>query len=193
MDSTKEVLKKPRLTKSTIERSDFLSTGSTLLNLACTGYPDGGFAKGFFYFMVGDSKSGKTFLSRTCLAEATINSHFKNYRLVYDDVEGGALMDTRRYFGDGLADRLEPPDVDADGESVYSETIEDFYFNLDDALSADRPCIYVLDSMDAVNTDYSRKKFDEKKKASRKGTKAKGDTRQAFDLFYLNSETQVAS
>ena len=174
-DNIKKAIRKPQPTKTSIKKSDLLSTGSTILNLACTGYPDGGFWKGAYFYIVGSSQSGKTFLARTCLAEATLNKNFDNYRIIDDDVEGGALMDTEKYFGKRLADRIEAPAYDDEGEPIYSDTIEDFYFNLDDALSDDRPCIYLLDSQDALGSKYEQSKFDEKKIAARKGTKAKGD------------------
>ena len=59
-DVRKKLKKKKKHKKLT--GKDFLSTGSTLLNLACTGKPYRGFAKGKYYFIVGDSSSGKTFL-----------------------------------------------------------------------------------------------------------------------------------
>jgi len=155
--------------------SDMLSTGSTLLNLACTGRPQGGFLKGHYFFLVGDSASGKTFLSLTCLAEASINRHFKDFRFIFDNVEGGALMDLKRYFGEGVSTRLEPPAKDSAGAPVYSTTIEDFYFHVDDAVEQGVPFIYVLDSMDALSSDYEWKKFDERKDAARGGKEAKGD------------------
>jgi len=77
-------VKKALRRKKKREKLSFLSTGSTLLNLACTGKPYYGFAKGHYYFIVGDSVSGKTFLSLTCLAEASINPNFDNYRFIYD-------------------------------------------------------------------------------------------------------------
>lgn len=160
--------------KTTVSRGDLLSTGSTLLNMACSGYPDGGYAKGMYFYLVGDTSSGKTFFSRTCLAEATRNENFKEYRLIYDDVEYGALMDTRTYFGP-LADRIESPCVDDDGAPLSSSTLEEFYYNITDILAKKKPCIYILDSMDALGTEYAKKKFNERKTASRKGTKAKGD------------------
>src|SRR2546423_5801296 len=80
-------------------REGALSSGSTLLNLACTDHPDLGFFKGAYYYLVGDSVSGKTWLSLSCFAEACCNDAFHDYRLIFDDVEGGALMDIRRYFG----------------------------------------------------------------------------------------------
>jgi len=76
-----------------------------LLNLACTGNPNGGFFKGHYFQIVGDSTSGKTFLSLTCLAEANINKHFEDYRFIFDDGEGGALMDLTKFFGAGVADK----------------------------------------------------------------------------------------
>lgn len=174
IDHIKDELRKSRLTKTNIKREDLLSTGSTLLNLASSGYPEGGIAKGMYVFFVGDSSSGKTMFARTILAEATINSDFDNYRLIYDDVENGALMDTEKYFGKKLAERLEPPDKDEQGP-IYSFEIEDFYGHLDRILNGKKPCIYVLDSMDALSSEYEGKKFQEKINAKKKGTKAKGD------------------
>lgn len=174
-ENIKKAIRKQRVTKTTIKQSDMLSTGSTLLNLACTGYPDGGFWKGGFFYIVGMSQAGKTFLARTCLAEAVRNKNFDDYRIIDDDCENGALMDTAKYFGQALADRIETPAVDEDGFPLYSDTIEDFYFNIDDALNDDRPCIYLLDSQDALSSNYEGKKFEEKKKASRGGPMAKGD------------------
>jgi len=174
-DAARKALLKPLVVQQEILRSDYLSTGSTLLNMACTGKPYGGFLKGHYFFIVGDSASGKTFLSLTCFAEAAINRHFDNYRLIFDNVEGGALMSLRKFFGKGVADRLEPPAVDDEGKPVYSATIEDFYFHVDDAQKIGKPFVYVLDSMDALSSLYEKKKFDEKKKASRGGPVAKGD------------------
>ena len=160
--------------KKTLSKEDLLSTGSTLLNISCTGMPEGGFVKGRYFFLVGDSSSGKTFLSLTCFAEASLNPNFKNYRLIYDDVEGGALMDFERFFGKPVADRVESPVVE-DGVPRCSRTIEEFYFNIHDALDEGTPFIYVLDSMDSLSSNYEGKKFDEKKTEHEGGAKAKGD------------------
>lgn len=157
-----------------IPDTDLLKTGSTVLDLAISGRRAGGFAKGKYFWIVGDSSSGKTFLTLTCLAEASIDPNFADYRFIYDNGEDGALMDMTHFFGHGMAERLEAP-ATADGEPVYSDTIEDFYYHLDDAFNEGRPFVYVLDSMDALDSTYSAKKFDEAKTASRKGTKAKGD------------------
>lgn len=166
-DKVKKALRKKR-SKPVIAASDFLSTGSTVLNLACSGRPDGGFVKGYYILLVGDSRSGKTFLSLTCLAEANLNKNFKDYRFIYDNAESGALMDIKRFFGSGVAQRMEPPARDKEGNPVFSSTIQDFYFHVDDANKdpLQKPYIYILDSMDALDSDEDAKKFDQRKRAS---------------------------
>jgi len=155
-------------------RRDMLSTGSTLLNLACSGNPFGGFVKGKYYYLVGDSTSGKTFLSMTCFAEAMIHRHFKNYRLVYDNVEDGMLMDVEKLFGKAVGKRIEAPSKDKAGNPVFSYTIEEFYYHLDDLIKEGKPFIYVLDSMDGLSSTAELEKFDAHKKAYRSKEKSPG-------------------
>ena len=81
------------------EKKKRLSTGCTLLNLAISDDPLGGFEAGKFYYLVGDSTSGKTFFSMTCFAEACRNEHFKDYDRIYDNIEDGMLMDCDKLFG----------------------------------------------------------------------------------------------
>jgi len=154
--------------KEIISKADLLSTGSALLNLACTNRVEGGFVKGHFFFIVGDSFSGKTFLSLTCLAEASINPFFDDYRFIYDGSERGALMDIEKFFGKKVAERIEPPEEDESGP-VYSYTIEEFYYHVDDALLGEKPFIYILDSMDALSSESEGEKFDKTKEAYRSG------------------------
>lgn len=176
-----------------VPTKDLLSCGATLGNLAASGRIQGAFCKGRYHFYVGDSGSGKTMLCLGLFAEATHNKNFDDYRLIYDNAEDGALMEIEKFFGKKCAERLEPPSVDANGGAVYSTTIEDFYYNLYNALthtvkeqvvqadgkkkSVDRnkPCIYVLDSMDSLDSEYSGKKFLEGKREWDGGPKAKGD------------------
>ena len=153
---------------------DFVSTGSTMLNLACTDNPNRGFAKGLFYSLVGDTKSGKTFLSLTCLAEASINPNFKKHCFIYDNGENGALMNIEKFFGLAVAKRLRSPAKDKQGMPIYSNTIEEFYYHLDDACNKGKPFIYILDSMDSLTSDSEQDKFDEHKKAHRKGKEKVG-------------------
>lgn len=157
-----------------ISSREMLSTGSTLLNLACAGRVNSGFVKGKYYFLVGDSASGKTFLSLTCLAEASINPNFKDYRFIYDNSEDGALMDIQRFFGSAVAKKMEAPATTKEGDPIYSSTIEEFYFHVDDAIKAGKPFIYILDSMDSLTSESEIEKFNELKESHQAGKEAAG-------------------
>jgi RecA/RadA recombinase len=161
--------------KAPIDLKSALSTGSTLLNLASTGDPNVGIIPGSINLLVGDSASGKTFLTLTCLAEAARNPKFKDYRFIFDDVEGGAKMNMEKFFGSKMADRLEPPAWHKKtAEWVNSTTIEEFYYHLDDAVQDGRPFIYILDSMDALSSEAEHDKFQQQKEAHRKGKEVSG-------------------
>lgn len=155
----KAVRKAPR--KPQDPSSVYLSTGSTLLNLAISNRIRGGFLQGHYYFLVGDSASGKSFLSMTCFAEAVINPSFHKHRLIYDNAEDGMLMDVRRLFGSKVEKRL---------EHKASETIDDLYYSLDDLVEEGEPFIYVLDSMDGLDAQEDVDTFSAQKTAHRKGT-----------------------
>lgn len=165
-----------------------ISTGCTLLNLACTDTPNKGFLPGRYYYLVGDSMSAKTWLSWTCLAEASINPKFDRYRLIFDDVEGGSLMDIRHYFGAKVADRLEKPNKNGN-----SDTVEDFYFNVSDALSRKEPFIYVLDSQDALDSKAARSKFQARKKAHLNGKEEAGSYGDGKAKYHSEHLRQVVS
>ena len=157
-----------------IKRSDLLSTGSTLLNLACSGNPYGGFLCGKYYLLVGDSTSGKTFLSMSCFAEACRSRRFHKYRLVYDNAEDGMLLDVAGLFGKTTAVRVEPPARDEDNNPIYSRTVEDFYYHVDDAVQDGSPFVYVLDSMDALYSEEDSTKFQQQKAAHKQGRETTG-------------------
>jgi RecA/RadA recombinase len=169
----KEASEKEEDAPEKFSRQDYLSSGSTMLNLALTDSPHGAFRKGCYYYFVGDSSSGKTFLSCTCLAEAAANPIFKDHRFIFDDVENGALMDMEKFFGKKMAEKLEAPRV-IKKENVFSSTIEDFYFHIDDAIEDGRPFIYILDSMDCLTSEKESTEFSANKKKVRKGEKQDG-------------------
>jgi len=169
----KAALLKKRERRPSCNSTNALSSGSTLLNLAISDHPNCGFTKGGYFYFVGDSTSGKTWLSLTCFAESTLNKDFKDYRLIFDDVEGGALMNIEDYFGAGVAKRMETPQKDPK-KPLCSETVEDFYYNITDAIEAEKPFIYVLDSQDALGSKAAGKKFAEHKKAAQTGKEEPG-------------------
>jgi hypothetical protein len=182
-DKIKAQLLKPKaVAKSTPLH---LGTGSTLLNLALSGKAKGGLLAGHSYLFCGDSKSGKTLLAHYCLAEASVDSNFKDYRLIFDGPEDGALFDLEKFFGKKLLAKLEPPRRDKDGEPLNSFYLDDFYFNLDDAAKAGKPFVYVLDSMDALQDPADRKKFLDQKMAARKKERGEGKDEDVAGSFGL--------
>lgn len=165
--------RKSSKTSKVSNRERAISSGSTLLNLACSDSIHVAFLKGGYYYLVGDSQSGKTWLSQSCFAEANMNEAFKDYDLIFDDVEGGALMDIEHYFGKATAARISPPRMEK-GQPVMSDTVEDFYYNLFDVIDRGRPFIYVLDSQDALTSSASNKKFRKQKAAAENDKEAAG-------------------
>lgn len=159
-DGVKRMLKTKAKRPKAPSGARLLSSGATLLDLACSGSARGAYAMGQYVFFVGDSDSGKTWFTMSMFAEAARNKKFDNYRLIYDAVEGGAQMDIEYYFGEAAADRIEPPAVDGDGNAVSSAFVEDFYINVDRLLDGDKPIIYALDSMDSLNPREADEKFD---------------------------------
>jgi RecA/RadA recombinase len=178
VEKAKAVLKHKRTKLVNITPADYLSIGSTMANLASTGKPGGGLLKGKYYLLVGDSSSGKTWTSLTCLAEAAINRHFDGYDFYYDNNEGGALMDFAYYFGEAMEARVRPPERDEKGVAKYSHTVESFYYHLDDAVKRARrlkkPFIYILDSENGLTSEAQQDKFQEQKKAHEEGKDASG-------------------
>lgn len=159
---------------SPIPSGDFLSTGSTLLNLACTGRINGGFVKGKVYRYIGSSGSGKTFITMTCFAEASLNKNFKGYRYIHDNIEDGLLMDLSAFFGESVASKIEAPSYSAGKVPVFSETAEDMYANIESAIKKDIPFIYVVDSLDALDSESSKKKDKQNANAAARGAEQKG-------------------
>lgn len=74
-------------------------------------------------------------------------------------------MNFREFFGEAAANRIEMPEP--------SLTVEQFYYNVDDATAAG-PCVYVLDSMDVLSSVDDDKKFEDRKEAERKGKTTTG-------------------
>ena len=161
-----------RKRKRKINKETIIPTGSTLLNLVLSDEISGGWQMGKIANLIGDSSSGKTFIAYSMLAECCYDERFKNHRLIYDDVEAASEFNIGELFGK-LEERIEPPGV-ADGEPVYSDTIQDFHYNVIDAIKEKQPFIYVLDSLDALDAKEDQEKIVELMKAHKKGIKAPG-------------------
>ena len=150
----------------------FFSTGSTILNLACSDTAVGAFKPGSMVNIVGDKQTGKSIIALTVLAEAARNPAFKEYKLIYDDVEAALCFNIPKLFGEKLASKIVGPNGVV-GESRSDEILE-FYYNLDDLLDEGTPFVYVLDSMDSLTSKSEQAKFEENKKLFRDGKAIKG-------------------
>lgn len=148
--------KKPKKKFAEIPDSEFLSTGVTLLNLAMTGRKNCGYKKGTYINTPGASDSGKSFLILTAFAEACKNPEFDNYELVYNNAEGATPPPIKKYFGSKVKERLKFIEA--------TDTVEDFHEDIQ-ARCQEGPCIYLLDSSDAL-TARSGDKADEAGKGS---------------------------
>jgi len=171
VEYVESLLKKER--SMMFESPGFLSSGSTLLNLACTGTVDGAWPIGAYSLFIGDSSSGKTWVGLSSLAEASIDSRFDSYRLIYDGGEFGAMMSIQDYFGKKLAERIEPPAYE-DGIPVASRTVEEMYVRIDDALEDSRPFIWIEDSMDCLSSLAEIGKFKDVRDAVKKDREVSG-------------------
>ena len=168
VEKVKKQLKKRKQAESLPVDEAYVSTGLTLLNLGCTGTIRRGFRRGHYYMLVGESSSGKTWLAMQILAEASVSPAFKDYRLILDNPERGNLMDVKRYFGETLESRLEPPT-----KAGHSKTLDEFYDNVNTCCS-EGPCVYVLDSEDALDSEKDLDLMEEAAKARAKDKEVKG-------------------
>jgi RecA/RadA recombinase len=157
-----------------------ISTGSTLLNLACSDKASGAFPLGSMVNIIGDSQAGKSLLALTVMAEAINTSEFEDYLFFYDDVEAALRFNIPKLFGRRLADAIQGPKGGSLGEENRSNEIEEFYYTLDDLLDAKKPFLYVLDSMDALTSKEEQARFDESKKAYRAGKESPGSMGMAI-------------
>jgi RecA/RadA recombinase len=148
-----------------LDPSDYLSTGSSVLNQACSGRTNGGLRKGLYYLFVGDTNTGKTTVTMTLFAEAAHSEAFTDHELLHVNSEHGANMDVVKHFGKATADRI---------EETNPRTLEEFYDYMDAKLDAGVPFIAVLDSMDALIPAAALKRHRAGRKARDKGDDEKG-------------------
>lgn len=164
-------------------------SGSVMLNLACSNSYKGFSELGRMSNLIGDSDTGKTYLALEMLAQCANDKAFDDHRLIFDDAEKALSMDLPFLFGSEMADRVE-----WDGENVptHSTTIEEFEYNITKALE-DGPCIYVLDSFDAVASEDDMRKLEEDFDAREKGREAKGSYRMGKAKYAASALPRICS
>lgn len=142
----------PKRVVKKIKEEDLAPSGSTLLNLACSDTPHGAYELGSIVTIPGASQSGKTILSLTSLAEASMLPRFDEYKLIHDDAEERRAFDLVYLFGKKVADRIEEPPLG------NSPTIQKFQANALNLLKSKQPFIYILDSFDSLSSDEELEK-----------------------------------
>ena len=80
-------------------KDDLISTGSTLLNLACSGMWEGGYYLGSEVHLLGDSGVGKTISALSVMAEAVIDTRFDKYGLKDVELEAAMHFNLEEIFG----------------------------------------------------------------------------------------------
>lgn len=135
-----------------LNEEDLIPSGSTLLNCACSGNPFGAFGKGKVATIPGGSSSGKTVLVFNTFAAASKLKRLKDYVPIYDDAEEALELDVEYMFNKKIANSIQPPATDGDGNPKFSNTIQDFENNIINWCKKGVPFIYVLDSLDSLTS-----------------------------------------
>ena len=151
---------------ASFDPADFLSSGSTLLNLALTNHPDCGWKLGRMANVIGDSGAGKTVLCVTSIAETCNDKSKSDVNTKFDDAEHAFEFNVKKMFGKATKERLEMIDPP-------SENIEHFSDNLSDAIKEGEPFIYVLDSFDSLGCEDDTKHIENERLIRQGKSKAK--------------------
>lgn len=166
--------KEPETEKENYTRKDLIPMGSTLLNLAMSGYKEGGARKGRLVNIIGASHGGKTILALSALAEMCYSPNFDDYQKIYDDAEEANDFDMQYMFGKTASKQIKSPRYDEDGMPENSETVQKFQSNLHMKIKEGKPFLYVQDSLDALDTLEDQKKTAETLEAMEKGKEVAG-------------------
>jgi len=165
-DKIKEQLK----TSNKPVKKEYIPSGCALLDLAISGVVGRGIQKGTLLTVPGGSHSGKSLWAGTILANTAYDKRYDDYKLVYDDAEGGFGFNVANYFGQKTADRLEVLHL---GDKA-SETLEDFEININKLIEKGEPFIYMIDSIDSLSTAVDIAKNIEVLNAHEKGKETTG-------------------
>ena len=151
LEGTKEA---PPVQSKIIDPSKLVPTGSTMLNLALSDNPYGGYLLGTLVNIIGDSSAGKTFLCWNMLAEICHLNLFPQHKLIYRDVESKLQIDLHKLFGQK---------IDLVKQDFETKLIEDWYKKIRENITASIPFIDCLDSLDAISTEEDQKDKELKK------------------------------
>lgn len=161
-------------------------TGSELLDLMVGGGEGLGYPLGKIVNIVGDKSSGKTFLTCEIIAAA----HYKyldKLKWVYDDCESGFSHNTKKLYGFPIM----PMD---ENKRIKSPTVEEAYCNIRnffEKLSDNEFGIYVIDSMDGLDSKEGKVLADEQYKNFKK--KSNGEKEEKLAGSYRMGKAKYLS
>lgn len=130
------------------KKYEFISTGSTLFNLALTDKTDGGYLLGSVVNLIGSSASGKTACALTMMAEAIHNPVFDKYDLIYDETEAAMNFDLEAMFGRNIERIKFIPDEE---HRHIPRTIQQWHLDL--LQMSKKPILHVTDSWDGLTSE----------------------------------------
>jgi RecA/RadA recombinase len=165
----------------------FLSTGSSMLNLAMSDSISGGWPIGRINTLPGQSAAGKTVLVLSTFCEACLDSKFDEYELIYDDVERRCDFNMGKLFPP-LIDRLVTPSgmlyrdlKDNVDNSGISNTIQDLRNRMMLLKKSGGKFIYIADSLDSFSSDEELDKEMRRALASAKSAEAANKIAGSFN------------
>jgi recombination protein RecA len=165
----------------------FLSTGSTMLNLAMTGHIKKGWPVGRISTMPGQSAAGKTIVVLSTLTEACLDEKFDDYLLIYDDVERRCDFNFAKLFKP-LIPRLITPsgmlykDIETtDDDTGISDTIQHLRNRMLNLRKEGKKFVYIADSLDSFTTDEELEKEMRRAIASAKSDEAAAKIAGSFN------------
>lgn len=126
----------------------YLHTGSTLLNLALSNSPFGGWSIGWIINIVGDKATGKSLLALEAIkaAQNVLPKKFKKANVIYNECEAAFVTEYALQMGINI-DQV---------DMRNSITVEDFFTDVEYTIASikrqDVFTLYILDSYDGLTT-----------------------------------------
>ena len=139
-----------------MDKLEYLHTGSTLLNLALSNSPFGGWPIGWIVNVVGDKATGKTLLAleATKATQNILPKSFKKAHVIYNECEATLVPEYASLMG-----------VQMDKVDMRSSaTAEEFFNDVEDTISKIKDdktfTLYILDSYDGLTTTFEQEDKD---------------------------------
>lgn len=182
-DEVKQVIKEKekKIKENKVEKINYLRSGSTLLDMVLGGNKNVfGYKSGCIFNIIGDSSSGKTFIANECLAY-NFYKHKGKLKFLYDDCEQGYTFDSKNLYGFDIMTEKMPK----------SKTVEELFVNINnfiDSIKEDEAGIYVVDSLDSLDSKEGKKRADDRIKLAKKGKEPEKGTYAMEKQKFLSNE-----